>query len=74
MPFLEWSGGKYEWKKKYWKFPVWAMDAIEADYDAARGVSHPLNYFRREMDRWVNGLGREAFSYIGPYNIHTMTL
>lgn len=70
IPFLEWNGSKYIWKKKFWKFPVFATDCIEADRNAAKGISHPLNYFRRNMDAWSDKCGRDAWSYISDYDAY----
>lgn len=68
MPFLEWNGNKYTWKKRFWKFPVFAVDCIEADRNAARGISHPLNYFRRNLDNWSEKSGSDAWAFTSDYS------
>lgn len=65
MPFIEWSPNNgFVWKFKHWKFLVFATDALEADRNANKGIQHPLNYFRRNLDNWTNACGSDAFSVV----------
>lgn len=64
MPFLLWNSetSTFEWKIEWFKFPVFVVDCLQADYDQQRGICHELNYFRRRLRDWTIKGGKEAYT------------